>query len=125
MDVMEFEGVHHISLNVGDVEAAATFYRDVLGLTVIERPDMGFPGVWFEMGAQQLHLLEVKDFQAPKGQHFALAVTNIISSRERLLKQGVKVSEPTEIKGVCLQCFFQDPTGTLLELNQALKSKAG
>ena len=56
---------------------------------------------------------------------FALAVTNIISSRERLLKQGVKVSEPTEIKGVCLQCFFQDPTGNLLELNQALQSKAG
>ena len=31
---MEFAGVHHVSLNVGDLEQAARFYTEILGLEI-------------------------------------------------------------------------------------------
>jgi glyoxylase I family protein len=52
--------LHHASLIVSNVEASLGFYRDVLGLEQIERPDLGFAGAWLSLGDnQQLHLLEL------------------------------------------------------------------
>ena len=31
----------------------------ILGLQQIDRPDLGFPGAWLQLGAQQIHLLEL------------------------------------------------------------------
>ena len=112
--------VHHISLNVSDVEASIRFYIDKLGLTPIPRPEMGFPGAWLSMGEQQLHLLQVKDHEAPKGQHFAFHVEDIKQVKSELEAGGIKVSELNEMSEICLQCFFKDPSGNLLELNQPL-----
>jgi glyoxylase I family protein len=117
---MKFSDVHHISLNVADTDGAAAFYVDVLGFESIVRPEMGFNGAWLQIGAQQLHLLEVDNHEAPKGQHFAFHVEDIHAAKEHLITNGVKVSNPTELGGVCLQCFFKDPSGNLLELNQPL-----
>ena len=39
---------HHVSFSVSDLEASLAFYRDVLGLEPIERPDFGLPGAWLE-----------------------------------------------------------------------------
>ena len=36
-------GIHHVSINVQDVDAAVQFYVGVLGMEQIERPDLGFP----------------------------------------------------------------------------------
>ena len=118
---MKFSDVHHISLNVSDAERDTAFYTDVLGFKPIPRPELPFKGAWLKMGQQQLHLLEVDDFKAPKGQHFALRVADIYQARELLIEQSVKVSEPQAIAGVCLQCFFSDPSGNLLELNQPMQ----
>ena len=64
--------------------------------------------------------LEVADFEPPKGQHFALRVVDLDAARTHLAAHGVKVSEPSELSGICVQSFFQDPTGNLIELNQPL-----
>ncbi|MBL6688351.1 MAG: VOC family protein [Pseudomonadales bacterium] len=117
---MKLSSVHHISLNVTDLAAAMAFYQDILGFSEIDRPDLRFPGGWLSMGDQQLHLLQVSEFTAPKGQHFAFGVRDLQAVRSELITQGVEVSEPTTIPGVCEQCFFQDPSGNLLELNQPL-----
>jgi glyoxylase I family protein len=114
-------GVHHVSLNVTDAEVATRFYVDVLGMTERDdRPDLPFDGAWLQSGDQQIHLLEVADFDPPKGQHFALRVADLDAARTHLGLHGVKVSEPSELPGVCIQSFFQDPTGNLIELNQPL-----
>ena len=39
---MELGTVHHVSINVADVEGTAPFYTDVLGMEVLDRPDFGF-----------------------------------------------------------------------------------
>ena len=115
---MTFSAVHHISLNVADTAQALAFYVDVLNFKQIPRPDLGFDGAWLQIGDQQLHLLEVAKHEAPVGQHFALRVDDIEAARTLLQEKGVKVSNASEMQGICWQCFFKDPSGNLLELNQ-------
>jgi glyoxylase I family protein len=117
---MTFSAVHHISLNVADTAQALAFYVDVLNFKQIPRPDLGFDGAWLQIGDQQLHLLEVSKHKAPVGQHFALRVDDIEAARVHLQSKNVEVSNASEMSGICLQCFFKDPSGNLLELNQPL-----
>ena len=117
---IEFRRVHHVSINVVDVDDAVAFYRDVLELPVLERPPFDFAGAWFGLGEQQLHLIEVSDFTAPVGQHFAVQVADIDATITVLGGRGVRVSQVSEIPGVCRQAFFADPTGNSIELNQPI-----
>lgn len=53
-------GMHHVSLIVADTQRALVFYRDLLGLPLdSRRPQLGFDGAWLQLGAQQIHLLEL------------------------------------------------------------------
>ncbi|NNE74880.1 MAG: hypothetical protein HKN26_14545, partial [Acidimicrobiales bacterium] len=70
--------VQHVSLNVADIETAVPFYRDVLGLEPLPRPDFGVPGAWFATGnGVQIHLIEDPDFVAPTGPHLAFETADI------------------------------------------------
>lgn len=111
-------GVHHVSLNVDDAEAAGSFYEDVLGLARIERPDVGIPGVWLDAGDAQIHLIETTDHQAPEGQHVAFRVGDLDEVRAALVGRGVEVTEPFSLAGAGRQAFLHDPAGNLIELNQ-------
>ena len=51
------KSIHHVSVQITDLERARDFYEGVLGLVPIERPDFGFPGVWYGIGALQVHLI--------------------------------------------------------------------
>lgn len=110
-------GVHHVSLNVDDLEASLAFYVDQLGLEVLPRPDFGFPGAWLRSGAQELHLMQVEDHVAPKGQHFAFRVTDLDGTLEALQAQGIEVSKAFELPSG-RQAFLHDPAGNMLELNE-------
>jgi glyoxylase I family protein len=110
-------GIHHVSINVDDVAAARAFYVDVLGLRLREdRPDFGFDGAWLDCGSQQVHLIAgaVPD---GLGQHFAFEVADIDAVVTELRSGGVEVSDPRPV-GPGRQCFLNDPSGNLLELNQ-------
>jgi catechol 2,3-dioxygenase-like lactoylglutathione lyase family enzyme len=117
---MKIGRVHHVSLNVTDLDAAVTFYTDVLEMPVLPRPDFGFPGAWLDAGEQQIHLLQVGAFEAPKGQHFAIEVDDVAAVSAELEARGVEVSPASVIDGVCVQAFLSDPTGNLIEINQPL-----
>jgi glyoxylase I family protein len=109
--------VHHVSLNVADVDDAIRFYVDTLGLSVREdRPDFGFGGAWLDAGGQQVHLIESRDKPAP-GQHFALLVGDLADVVTELRGKGVEVSDPRPV-GTSLQSFVNDPSGNLVELHQ-------
>jgi len=121
---MEFLGVHHISLNVADAEAAERFYTEVLGLAKLPRPDFGFPGSWLGLpDGRQVHLIEADGYEAAKGPHFALHVADLDAVRDELMAQGVKVSKVSEIAHVGRQCFFKDPSGNGIELNEPMLSR--
>jgi glyoxylase I family protein len=114
---MRAAGVHHVSVNVSDVQAAKTFYVDVLGLTErTDRPDFGFGGAWLDVGDQQIHLIEGAVPEA-KGQHLALAVDDLDAAVAELRERGVKVSRGVVV-GTGRQSFLHDPCGNMVELNQ-------
>ena len=115
---MKLKGVHHVSLNVGDVDEAGRFYVDVLGLEVLPRPDFGFPGMWLRSEGQEIHLMRVENHQAPAGQHFAFRVDDLEETIEELRGKGVKVSDPLPLPGGARQAFLKDPSGNMIEINQ-------
>lgn len=110
-------GVHHVSINVEDVDAALTFYVDTLGLKLREdRPDFGFPGAWLDAGDQQVHLIGAPA-PAARGQHFAIRVDDLGSVLAELRDRGISVSDAMPV-GASLQAFLSDPSGNQVELHQ-------
>ena len=116
---MQLRGVHHVSLNVSDTDAAERFYMDVLGLEKILRPDFGFAGSWLALCRRPPGPpARGRRLDGPKGQHFAFEVDDLDATRAELAEPGVKVSEPNVIPGIGRQSFFKDPSGNLIEVNE-------
>ena len=114
------EGIHHVSINVKDVDAALGFYVDLLGMELLDRPNLGFPGAWMRAGGQEVHLLGVDSPPPPKEQHFAFKVADVDQVKAALKAAAHPCSGPSEIVGVCRQIFTHDPSGNLVEFNQRL-----
>jgi catechol 2,3-dioxygenase-like lactoylglutathione lyase family enzyme len=109
--------VHHVSINVADVDEATRFYVDVLGLSPrTDRPALGFGGAWLDAGGQQVHLIEGQT-PGSLGQHFALLVGDLDATIHELRGRGIKVSDASAI-GANQQAFLSDPAGNMVELHQ-------
>ncbi|MDO9142571.1 MAG: VOC family protein [Methylobacter sp.] len=115
--------LHHASLIVTDTETSVAFYRDILGMQQTERPDLGFPGAWFQLGAQQIHLLELNNPDPTTGRpehggrdrHVALTVQELVPIREVLDEKGVTYSMS---KSGRKALFCRDPDGNAIEILQ-------
>lgn len=113
--------MHHVSINVSDVEEALRFYVDVLGLRPrADRPDFGFGGAWLDVGGQQVHLIEAGP-PAALGQHFAIQVADLDAAIAELRGRGVSISDPSPV-GTGRQAFLSDPSGNGIELHQPAAS---
>ena len=69
---MQLKGIHHVSINVDNIDAAREFYVGKLGMEELDRPDLGFPGLWLRSGEQEVHLLGMDSGEPLKEQHFRL-----------------------------------------------------
>lgn len=118
--VIDTQGIHHVSINVKDVDAAVDFYVNVLNLKRKDRPDLGFPGAWLQAGEQEIHLLGIDSGTPVKEQHFAFAVANADAVHKMLVDSGFQASEIREIPTICRQFFTHDPSGNMIEFNQRL-----
>ncbi len=117
---MQLQGIHHVSINVKDVDAALGFYVELLGMELLDRPNFGFPGAWMRAGEQEVHLLGAHSGPPLKEQHFAFKVADVDEVKAALEAAGRSCSKPLEIAGVCRQAFTHDPSGNLVEFNQRL-----
>lgn len=108
-----------MSLNVSDTGRALAFYRDVLGMGPLPRPDLGFPGAWLDAGnGHQVHLIE-GDVPTAHGQHVAFEVDDIAAAIADLRGEGIAVRDAKPVGDTDLvQTFVHDPDGNLLELTQ-------
>ena len=112
--------LHHVAVAVSDPDAAFSFYRDVLGLAPIDRPDGAdaiAPGAWFQLPNAQLHLFTPPDptVQPP---HFAIEVEDLTASFAAIRERGIAVYDQEHSQGFGYQAFVLDPAGNLIELNQ-------
>ena len=111
-------GVHHCSIMVSDMNRAASFYREVLGLTEIPTPST-FPAAglrvrWFDVGNEQVHLMPGgPDKVSPR--HFAVHVEDAKAAREHFKSKQVEVRETTPIPGAD-RFFISDPDGNNIEV---------
>jgi len=115
--------IHHASLVVADTAASLKFYSGVLGMQQIARPDLGFPGAWLQLGAQQIHLLELVNPDPTTGRpehggrdrHIALSVPDLAPVKEVLDQNGITY---TLSKSGRQALFCRDPDGNALEILQ-------
>lgn len=114
---MHAHAIHHVAINVDDVQAALRFYVDVLGAEVRQdRPDFPFDGAWLDIGGQQLHLVEA---QVPTnlGQHFAVLVNDLDAAVAEVRARGIDCTDPRPV-GKERQAFLLDPCGNRVELHE-------
>ncbi len=119
--MVNYPGILHSSLLVANTERALAFYRDVLGMTVSDqRPELGFRGAWLEVGAQQIHLLELPNPDPSEGRvehggrdrHTAVAVDDLDDLQRRLDGAGARY---TLSRSGRRALFCRDPDGNALE----------
>jgi catechol 2,3-dioxygenase-like lactoylglutathione lyase family enzyme len=60
---MDLDGVHHIGLNVSDLERAGSLYTHVLGFKVIDRYQDKIIHSMLEAGITKIHLFESTDLE--------------------------------------------------------------
>ncbi|HET9719038.1 MAG TPA: VOC family protein [Solirubrobacteraceae bacterium] len=118
---MLIEGLDHVQVAAppGCEAEARRFYGDLLGLTELEKPEslQRRGGVWFAVGAQQLHVGVEAPFTPARKAHPALRVRpgSLDSLAARLEAAGVTVAWDGEIAGV-RRFFSADPWGNRIEL---------
>ena len=114
-------GLHHVSLIVADTGRALGFYRDLLGFPLDpSRPDLGYPGAWLQLGAQQIHLLELpnpdptldRPAHGGRDRHVALTVSDLDVLAERLSAAGIRF---TQSRSGRRALFCRDPDANGLE----------
>lgn len=116
-------GIHHCSVLVADTGKSVKFYRDILGLQLIERPDLPFPGAWLAAGDQQIHLLELAESCAMedrsghggRDRHMALTCRNLEELTNCLDKAGVSYTRSRSGRAAV---FCRDPDGNAIEVMQ-------
>ncbi|OPH47809.1 glyoxalase [Paenibacillus ferrarius] len=56
--MIELERIHHVTIATKSLEKAKEFYSEILKFKEIERPPFKSRGVWYDLGQQQLHVVE-------------------------------------------------------------------
>ena len=128
---MELNGVHHIGLNVRDLDRAAAFYTEVLGFEITERYAedirhlmLASPGE--PPGTAKVHLFETKDLDMQdalatlSGQGYAHIAFGTSRQRfpkiiEELKKKKIDFKGPL-VMGQGESVHFTDPDGNALEI---------
>jgi catechol 2,3-dioxygenase-like lactoylglutathione lyase family enzyme len=123
---MKLTALLHCSFLTADLGRSSQFYESVLGLLPNpNRPDLGYPGIWYDVGAnQQIHLLQLPNpeqgLQRPlhggRDRHVALGVNDLQALLARLEQAGIPYSLS---KSGRRALFCRDPDGNALEFIEA------
>jgi predicted enzyme related to lactoylglutathione lyase len=113
-------GVDFVSVPTQDLDRAAAFYGETLGLTrSVYRPERNFAE--FETGTVTLSVVNpekmgIGEFK-PNANHVALHVEDVAEARAALEERGVSFHGDILDTGVCHMAIFSDPDGNALMLH--------
>jgi catechol 2,3-dioxygenase-like lactoylglutathione lyase family enzyme len=121
--------IDHVTLVVKDLERSRRFYVNILGMEEVPRPGFRFPGLWFQAGPSQIHLIGEHDESGPPGvrapagssisrtNHFAFEVADAYAAAAYLKEVGIPLAAgPKQRPDGPIQLYIQDPDGFLVEL---------
>jgi catechol 2,3-dioxygenase-like lactoylglutathione lyase family enzyme len=113
------EGIDHVQLAAppGCEAEARRFFGGLLALEELEKPEplRERGGVWFRVGAQELHVGVETAFAPARKAHPAFAVREYDAVRSRLRAAGIELRDDDSIPGV-RRCYVADPWGNRIEL---------
>jgi len=124
---MKVTRFHHVSVNSNDtpVDEMVAFYRDVLGLGDVPRPEIpGVPGHWHAVGAQELHLVGAPPIGSaidPTGHDYCVAVDDLDAALAELEERGVEYLRAVQGEST-VQIWISDPAGNTIELQQETRT---
>lgn len=133
---------HHYGVTVSDLDRAVEFYRDVLGLDVVDEfsvegtafaTGVGVEGasaefVHLDGGASRIELVEYEpageertesQLNQPGAKHLGFTVEDVAAIDERLPDGVETISEPQTTESGSTILFVKDPEGNLIELLEA------
>jgi len=113
--------IDHVQIAVPrSLEAKALeFYRSVLGLKEIPKPEelRARGGAWFAVGALQLHVGLDSELSPKSRRHVCFLVSDLARAKAGVLTHGIVIEEEGIAEG--LQRFFiRDPAGNRIEIGQ-------
>ncbi len=126
---MQVNGLNHINIVTGDLDATVRFYDDVLGMKSqpIPMAPPGFKGCWIS-DAQGNPIVHVQAYNAERHgelksglggalDHVALTCVGFSETLERCTDRGIDHRVSDRQFGDLRQVFVTDPNGVSLELN--------
>ena len=112
--------LHHSSVLVADTQKSLEFYCGVLGMELTTRPNLAYAGAWLQVGAQQVHLIELpnpdpitgRPAHGGRDRHVALHVDSVDALREDLEQAGISYTLSVSGRKAL---FCRDRDGNALE----------
>ena len=127
---MPAQSLNHYTIKVRDLERTKDFYRDIVGLTVGDRPPLPFPGYWLYCGdvptvhligyrAEDSVIVDGPSYPAPTGRldHIAFSCDGLKQMRQNLQAHDIKFDERVLPRMNMTQLFYLDPDGISVECN--------
>jgi lactoylglutathione lyase len=112
--------LHHVNVLVDILEEGVAFFRDIVGLELIDTPDQNFPSQFFALSnGTQIHMNELED-ERPYRAHFCITVDDFSGLFRRMKAAGAIDIEPwgkiRRLPSGAMQMFCRDPSGNLIEV---------
>lgn len=131
---MQLKGIHHIALNVTDLDRAEHFYTDVLGFNVTHRFSKGLRHIMLDTGNALLALFETPDLDmqpalqqlSNKGyMHFAFETNReeFVKIIDELKNKKVHIDSGPVVRGEGESIYFTDPDQNHLEIRYDTTAK--
>ena len=130
LEQISVKRIDHVTVIISDLDKTRAFYKDLLGMDEVSRPNFGFPGLWFQAGTTQIHATMESpeagragwgDHQGAtlesRGHHFAFEVDDAYACADLLRSKGIEILRgPQNRPDGPVQLYIADPDGHIIEL---------
>ncbi len=125
---MKLDGIHHIALNVKDLDRAERFYTEVLGFKVTHRFSKGLNHLMLDTGNSAIALFEAPDLEVKSAMdllsetgylHLAFKIhrDQFPAVVDELKKHNVTIDQGPVKRGDGESIYFNDPDHNHLEIH--------